>query len=135
MNKQQQHKIILFDGVCNLCNSFVNFVIRNDKKDQFRFAALQSDIGKTYISKFNIDATKTDSILLIDRDKIYIKSTAALYISKSLSGGYPLLFGFMIIPNLIRNWVYDIVARNRYKWFGKKETCMIPTPELKDKFL
>jgi len=135
MSEHQQHKIILFDGVCNLCNSSVNFVIRKDKKDQFRFAALQSDIGKIYTSKFNIDSTETDSILLIDDDKVYIKSTAALYITKSLSGGYPLLFGFIILPSIIRNWVYDVVARNRYKWYGKKETCMIPTPELKEKFL
>ena len=132
---QQQHKIILFDGVCNLCNTSVKIVIRNDKKDCFRFAALQSDIGKDYITKFNIDSTETDSIILIDQEKVYVKSTAALYISKSLSGAYPLLFGFIIIPKFIRNWVYDFVARNRYRWYGKKESCMIPTPELMAKFL
>ena len=135
MNFQQQHKIILFDGVCNLCNTSVKIVIRNDKKDCFRFAALQSDIGKDYITKFNIDSTETDSIILIDQEKVYVKSTAALYISKSLSGAYPLLFGFIIIPKFIRNWVYDFVARNRYRWYGKKESCMIPTPELMAKFL
>ena len=135
MNFQQQHKIILFDGVCNLCNTSVKIVIRNDKKDCFRFAALQSDIGKDYITKFNIDSTETDSIILIDQEKAYVKSTAALYISKSLSGAYPLLFGFIIIPKFIRNWVYDFVARNRYRWYGKKESCMIPTPELRAKFL
>ena len=135
MNFQQQHKIILFDGVCNLCNTSVKIVIRNDKKDCFRFAALQSDIGKDYITKFNIDSTETDSIILIDQEKVYVKSTAALYISKSLSGAYPLLFGFIIIPKFIRNWVYDFVARNRYRWYGKKEICMIPTPELRAKFL
>ena len=135
MNFQQQHKIILFDGVCNLCNTSVKIVIRNDKKDCFRFAALQSDIGKDYITKFNIDSTETDSIILIDQEKVYVKSTAALYISKSLSGAYPLLFGFIVIPKFIRNWVYDFVARNRYRWYGKKESCMIPTPELMAKFL
>ncbi len=135
MNIQQQHKIILFDGVCNLCNTSINLVIRKDKKDCFRFAALQSEIGKKYISKFNINPKETDSIVLIDKDTIYIKSTAALHIAKSLSGAYPILFGFIIIPSFIRNWLYDIVAKNRYKWYGKKESCMIPTPELKAKFL
>lgn len=132
---KKNHKIILFDGVCNLCNASVNFVIQRDKKDVFRFAALQSEIGKKYISKFNINPNETDSIILIDGEKCYVKSTAALYISKSLSGGYPLLYGFIIIPTFIRNWVYDFVAKNRYKWYGKKENCMIPTPELKEKFI
>ena len=135
MSLKQQHKIILFDGVCNLCNTSVNFVIRKDKKDCFRFAALQSDIGKEYTTKYNINSTETDSILLVDKDKVYLKSTAALHIVKSLSGGYPLFYGFIIIPVFIRNWVYDYVATNRYKWFGKKESCMIPTPELKAKFM
>ncbi len=135
MSVHQQHKIILFDGVCNLCNTSVNFVIRKDKKDCFRFAALQSDIGKEYTTKYNINSTETDSILLVDKDKVYLKSTAALHIVKSLSGGYPLFYGFIIIPVFIRNWVYDYVATNRYKWFGKKESCMIPTPELKAKFM
>lgn len=135
MSIQQEHKIILFDGICNLCNTSVNLVIKKDKKDLFRFAALQSEIGKTYASKFNIDISEIDSILLIDQDKIYVKSTAALHITKSLSGGYPLLFSLMIVPNFIRNWAYDFVARNRYKWYGNRETCMVPTPELREKFL
>ena len=135
MNDPLKHKIILFDGVCILCNASVNFVIQKDKKDRFRFAALQTDIGKEFILKYNIDPDETDSIILIDGDTSYIKSTAALHISKSLSGAYPFLFGFIIVPTFIRNWVYDYVAKNRYKWYGKKESCMIPSPELKDKFL
>ena len=131
----RSHKIILFDGVCNLCNTSVNFVIKKDKNDVFRFAALQSEIGQNYIEKFKIDSSKTDSIILVDNDKHYIKSTAALTIAKSLKGGYPLLYIFMILPNFIRNWVYDYIAKNRYKWYGKKESCMIPTLELKSKFL
>ncbi|MFT5077074.1 MAG: putative DCC family thiol-disulfide oxidoreductase YuxK [Flavobacteriaceae bacterium] len=131
----RKHKIILFDGVCNLCNSSVNFVIKKDKNDVFRFAALQSEIGKQYINKFNIDPSQTDSIILIDGDKHYIKSTAALNVTKSLKGGYPLLYAFIIVPKFIRNWVYDVIAKNRYKWYGEKESCMIPTPELKSKFL
>ena len=86
-------------------------------------------------TKHGIDTSKTDSILLIDQDKMYVKSTAALKIAKHLSGGYPLLFGFIIVPNFIRNWVYDIIAKNRYNWFGKKDSCMVPTAELKNKFL
>ena len=86
-------------------------------------------------AKHGVDTSKTDSILLIDQDKIYAKSTAALKIARHLSGGYPLLYGFMIVPNFIRNWVYDIIAKNRYKWFGRTDSCMVPAPQLKDKFL
>ncbi|PHS60900.1 MAG: thiol-disulfide oxidoreductase [Flavobacterium sp.] len=132
---KKNHKIILFDGVCNLCNASVNFVIKRDKNDVFRFAALQSEIGNKYISELNINPLDTDSIILIDEDKCYVKSTAALHITKSMSGAYPLLFGFIIVPKFIRNWVYDYVAKNRYKWYGKKESCMIPSEELKRKFL
>lgn len=134
MNTESKHKIILFDGVCNLCNTSVNFVIKNDKKGVFRFAPIQTDFGETTLKKYNINTKDTDSIVLIDEDNHYIKSTAALYIAKELSGAYPLLFCFMIVPKFIRNWIYDLVAKNRYKWFGKKVTCMIPTPELKNKF-
>ena len=134
MNTESKHKIILFDGVCNLCNTSINFVIKNDKKRVFRFAPIQTNFGKTTLKKYHINTKDTDSIILIDEDKNYIKSTAALYIAKELSGAYPLLFCFMIVPKFIRNWIYDFVAKNRYKWFGKKVSCMIPTPELKDKF-
>jgi len=130
-----EKKIILFDGVCNLCNSSVTFVIQRDKKDLFRFAALQEPAGQLLIEKHQIDISKTDSIILIDGDKAYVKSTAALKVARHLGGAYPLLYGFMIVPNFIRNWVYDYVAKNRYKWYGKKDSCMIPTPELKSKFL
>ena len=135
MDKDNRHKIILFDGVCNLCNDSVKFIIKHDTKDVFRFTALQSTVGMVMVTKHGIDTSKTDSILLIDQDKIYAKSTAALKIARHLSGGYPLLYGFMIVPNFIRNWVYDIIAKNRYKWFGRKDSCMVPTAELKNKFL
>ncbi|MEM7084986.1 MAG: thiol-disulfide oxidoreductase DCC family protein [Bacteroidota bacterium] len=128
-------KILLFDGVCNLCNSSVTFVIQRDKKDLFRFAALQDPAGQELIKKYEIDTSKTDSIILVSNDRAYTKSTAALKVARHLGGAYPLLYGFMIVPNFIRNWVYDYVAKNRYKWYGKKESCMIPTPELKSKFL
>jgi len=101
----------------------------------FRFAAIQSEEGQKLIKKHQIDTTKVDSILLLDGDNYDAKSTAALKIARHLKGGYPLLYGFMILPAFLRNWVYDIIARYRYNWFGKKESCMIPTPELKGKFL
>ena len=133
-----KHKqLILFDGVCNLCNSSVLYVIKRDKESKFLFAPLQSKIGETIINEFNIDTTQTDSILLFNPSKynIYSKSTAALQIAKSLSFPTKILAVFLNIPNLIRNWFYDYIAKNRYKWYGKKEFCMIPTPELKAKFL
>lgn len=128
-------KIILFDGVCNLCNGAVNFVIERDKKNVFKFAALQSEVGRELASKYEIDTAALDSIILIDGDTHYEKSTAALRIARELSGVYPLLYGFMVLPRFLRNAVYDYIAKNRYKWFGKKESCMIPTPELKSRFL
>src|SRR5690606_31586117 len=115
-------KIILFDGVCNLCNGAVTFIIKRDKKNSFKFAALQSGIGKELISKFNIDTDKIDSIILIDGQEYYDKSSAALRIAKNLSGAYPLLFGFLAVPKFIRDWGYDCIAKNRYKWFGKRES-------------
>ncbi|EPR70401.1 hypothetical protein ADIWIN_3757 [Winogradskyella psychrotolerans RS-3] len=113
------------------------FVIKRDKKDKFLFAPLQSDVGKGIIKKFNIDTKDTDSILLYNpkKDNLSYKSTAALLVAKNL--GFPtyILSIFLILPAFIRNWVYNYIAKNRYKWYGKKESCMIPTPELKSKFL
>ncbi|KJD36214.1 thiol-disulfide oxidoreductase [Tamlana sedimentorum] len=129
-------KLILFDGVCNLCDSSVQYIIKHDKSDVFRFAALQSEIGMQIIEKHNIDTKKTDSILLYVPNKgIDYKSTAALKIAFHLGFPINLMALFLIVPAFIRNWVYDFIAKNRYKWYGKKEACMIPTPELKSKFL
>lgn len=128
---KENHKIILFDGVCNLCNSAINFVIKRDKKNVFKFATLQSE----YAEKLGLDASKMDSIVLIDGENQYSKSSAALHIARQLSSGYPLLYAFIVLPKFFRDWVYDYIAKNRYKWFGKKERCMIPTPELQEKFL
>jgi len=135
VNLKKKHKIILFDGVCNLCNSTVQRVIKNDKNDVFRFTALQSAVGMVMVTEHRIDTARTDSIILVNGDTVSVKSTAALKIAKELSGAYPLLYGFMIVPAVIRNWIYDFIARNRYKWYGRQENCMIPTPELKKKFL
>ncbi|RZS93757.1 thiol-disulfide oxidoreductase DCC family protein [Aquimarina brevivitae] len=131
-----KHKIILFDGVCNLCNGAVNFIIKRDKNSIFRYASLQSEIGQQLTSERGIDTTQIDSIILIDpNEAYYIKSTAALQIAKQLSGFYPLLSIFLIFPKVLRDWIYDFIAKNRYKWFGKKEQCVIPTPELRSLFL
>jgi len=135
MDNNTKHKIILFDGVCNLCNGAINFIIERDMKDVFRFATLDSDIAKELSEKYKIDLSQVDSIILISNEKAFIKSSAALHISKDLSGAWPLLYSFMISPKFIRNAVYDYIAKNRYKWFGKKDSCMIPTPELRTKFL
>ena len=128
-------KIILFDGVCNLCNGAITFIIKRDKNDVFRYAPLQSEVGKNLAAKHKIDLDKVDSIILVTDQSAVAKSTAALRIAKQLSGGWPLLAVFFILPTFLRNAVYDFIARNRYKWFGKKDACMIPTPELKSKFL
>jgi len=136
INLPKHKKLILFDGVCNLCNSSVQYVIKRDNKDMFRFTALQSDIGKQIIEEFNIDITKTDSILLYSQEKgLSIKSTAALKIGLDLGYPYRLSTLFFIIPTFIRNWVYDYIAKNRYTWYGKQDACMVPTPELESKFL
>jgi len=130
-----KHPIILFDGVCNLCANSVRFIIRNDPNQHFRFASQQSDIGKELLTKYHIDVNKTDSLVLIEKGKIYQKSTAALRIAKQLSLAWSLMYAFIIVPTFIRNPIYDFIAANRYKWFGKKEACWIPTPALKNLFL
>ncbi len=127
-------KIILFDGVCNLCSGAVQWIIKHDKKNAFKFASLQSDTGIALSKKYAIPEN-TDSVILIDEEQVYVKSSAALLIAKYCSGLWPLLYAFIIVPPFLRNAVYDWVARNRYKWFGKKESCWIPTPELKQKFI
>ncbi|MBX2916140.1 MAG: DUF393 domain-containing protein [Cyclobacteriaceae bacterium] len=130
-----EHPVILFDGVCNLCNSSVQFIIRRDPLARFRFAALQSNYGKDKMQHFGLDNSQLNSILLLEKNRVFQKSTAALKIARHLSGAWPLLYGFIIIPPFIRNWAYDWVARNRYKWFGQQETCMIPTTELRSRFV
>ena len=132
-----KHKqLVLFDGVCNLCDASVQYIIKHDKSDIFLFTALQSEVGQQIIKEFNIDTNKIDSIILYSNEHgISYKSTAALKIASKLGFPRNLLSVFLIIPGIIRNWVYDYIAKNRYKWYGKKEECMIPTPDLKSKFL
>ena len=131
----EKHSIILFDGVCNLCNSSVQFVIKHDKQKQFVFASLQSDAGQQLLKQHQLPQQSFNSFILIQNNKAFIKSTAALMVAKQLSGLTKLLYGFIIVPAFIRNAVYNFIAKNRYKWFGKKDSCMIPTPDLKARFL
>ncbi len=133
---EENKKIILFDGVCDLCSGSVQFVIKRDKKDVFRYAAIQSEVGQQLIKDRRIDTSQVDSIILIEPGVAYFtKSDAALEIAGELGGLWKLTSVFKWIPKSIRDVIYDFVARNRYKWFGKQESCMIPTPELKGKFL
>ena len=127
--------VILFDGVCNLCNGFVQFVIKRDKKNIFRYASLQSDFGQQFLQKNKLNAVEFKSIILIVDNNYFSQSTAALKIFKELNGGWKLLYGFIIVPKFIRDAVYYFIAKNRYKWFGKMESCMVPTKELAEKFL
>ena len=127
-------KIILFDGVCNLCDSAVQFIIKHDTKDVFRFVALQSALGQKIIRR--IDTSNIDSIILYEPEKGYhYKAKAALEIVKHLSGASKVLLVFTILPISLLNRIYDFIAKNRYKWFGKKDSCMLPTPDLTSKFL
>lgn len=128
-------KIILFDGICNLCNSSVNFIIDRDIKNVFKFASLQSEPGQQLLNKFILNSTEFNSVILIDGKKFYTKSTAVLKIVKEFSFLWKFIYIFIIVPRPVRNFIYDIIANNRYKWFGKKDSCRIPSPELKEKFL
>ena len=131
----EEKQIILFDGVCNFCNFWVNFVIKRDKKDLFRFAALQSDKAKELTCRFKIDTSNLDTFILVAGNKIFTKSTAALMICKQLNGLIKILYPCIILPKFFRDFIYDLIAKNRYKLFGRKESCRVPTEEEKLKFL
>jgi len=131
----EKQAIIFFDGVCNLCNGFVQFVIERDKENYFRFSSLQAEAARPYLENCGISPKELGSVVLYENGKCFTRSAAALRILKRLSGGWPALFGFIIIPRFIRDLVYDFIARNRYRWFGKQESCWLPTPELKSRFL
>lgn len=130
-----EQSIILFDGVCNLCNSAVNFVIKRDKKNLIRFAPLQSETAQVLLAKHKMHTKEIKSFIFIKNGKEYTQSTAALKVCRHLSGAWPALYALIIIPPFIRDGIYNWIAKNRYKWFGQKNECMIPTPELQAKFL
>ncbi len=127
--------VVLFDGVCNFCNYWVNFAIRHDPKSVLKFAPLQGETARQLAARHTIDATAITSVILLDNGKVYTQSSASLRICKYLAGGWKLFYGLMIIPKFIRDALYNFVARNRYKWFGKKEQCMVPTPAVRERFL
>ena len=129
------YPIVLFDGVCNFCNYWVSFAIKRDRKKKLRFASLQGETAKQILPQYNIQSSSLSSVIFIDNGRAYTQSSAAIRICKHLDGGWKLFYGLIIIPKFIRDFFYNIIARNRYKWYGKKESCMVPTPYLKERFL
>ena len=138
MNKISKDKIqkpvLLFDGYCNLCSNSVVFVLKREKGDTFRFASLQSESADKLLKKINHKKDTPDSIVLVENGEAYFRSTAALKVAKKLRRPLPLFYAFIIVPPLIRDWVYDVIAKRRYKWFGKKEQCFIPPEDMSYKF-
>jgi predicted DCC family thiol-disulfide oxidoreductase YuxK len=131
----ENQPVVLFDGVCNLCNGSVQWLILRDPNSKLRFAALQSDFGQNILKKNNLNTLDFNSFILVEGEKIWLKSDAALRVVSYLGGGWSWLRLLQIVPTFIRNFFYDIMAKNRYRWFGKKESCWLPTPELRARFL
>ncbi|WP_212004304.1 thiol-disulfide oxidoreductase DCC family protein [Chitinophaga sp. HK235] len=127
--------IILFDGVCNFCDASINFVIRHDRQGRFRFAPLQSETAAALGTSLHFDTSRLETFVLVQNGKVYTKSTAALRVARQLPFPWRGMYAFIIIPRFIRDAVYSLIARNRYRWFGKKDSCMIPTPEIRSRFL
>ena len=135
MTVTKKKAIILFDGVCNLCNASVQFILKYDDKNQFLFAPLQSDAGRKLLLQFNVENINLMSIVLIEDDKVYEKSTAVLRIGKKLRAPWNFLYSFIIIPKAMRDYIYYFIAKNRYKWFGKKDTCLPVSSKYKNRFI
>lgn len=127
--------MILFDGVCNLCNGFVQFVIARDPDGRFRFGPLQSAAAQQLIGAGVAAAPLPDSIVLVERGRVWTQSSAVLRIARRLTFPWPLAYGFILVPRPLRDWIYGIVARNRYRWFGRRDVCMVPTPALQQRFI
>jgi predicted DCC family thiol-disulfide oxidoreductase YuxK len=127
--------IVLFDGVCNFCNATVNFVIEHDKAGYFKFAPLQSEIGGELAAEHGIDMIETDSVIVVENAKVYTYSSAALRITRKLDGIWSSVYAFIIVPKPIRDFFYRLFARHRYRLFGRQDACMMPTPEVRARFL
>ncbi len=127
--------IILFDGVCNFCNGSVNFIIERDQEAYFKFAPLQSEIGQKLLDEHGINKMETDSVVLIEEGKAYVRTTAALRIARNLSGAWRWFYGFIVVPSFFRDIFYKLFAKYRYRMFGKQDACMMPTPEIRERFL
>ena len=135
MNVETTNAIVLFDGVCNFCNNSVNFMIRHDSNKYFKFAPSQSEIAQELFRKYKIEKDKIQSVILIEDEKVYIYTTASLRIARKLDGFWSLFYGFIIVPAPIRDFFYQIFAKNRYRLFGQRDSCMMPTPEVRERFL
>jgi predicted DCC family thiol-disulfide oxidoreductase YuxK len=135
IDEDYDNPIILFDGVCNLCNAFVDFIILRNTTGVYRFASLQSDLGQEKIMNCRTMEAEMDSVVLIEGEKCYFKSSAALRIARRLRFPWGLFYGFMIVPRFLRDGIYDFIANSRYQWFGKRHTCRLPTPEERSRFL
>ena len=127
--------MILFDGVCNLCNGFVTFVIARDPAGRFQFGPLQSPAAQRLLGSIDSHDASLDSVVLVENGRVWTRSAAALRIARGLSFPWPLAYVFIVIPRPLRDWIYNLVARNRYRWFGKRDVCMVPTPELRARFI
>lgn len=127
--------VVYFDGVCNLCNGAVNFLIDHDRNKKLKFASLQSEAGEEVLRRFGLPLGEYDSFILLKNGQLFQKSDAVLEVVRLLGSGWSLLYGFKIIPPFFRDWIYTQVAQNRYRWFGKRNECRLPTPELKARFL
>ena len=135
MSGIERNHVIFFDGVCNFCNNSVNFLIDRDPGAVFRFASLQSDLAKDILPAKGIDPSRMHSIILLKNGRVFQRSNAALEITKDMPGLWPVLWVFKLVPSFIRDFFYNIIANNRYKWFGKLDSCRMPTPELRERFL
>ncbi len=135
MSENFSKNVILFDGICNLCNDVVNLLLDLDKSNILYFSSLQSDFGQFVLQKFNLPTDNFNSFIFLKKGKIYQKSDGALEVCRTLGGFWKILYFFKIIPTFARNAIYEWVAQNRYRWFGKKEYCRVPTPNLQARFL
>ena len=127
--------LILFDGVCNLCSALVQFVIRHDRAANFRFTAIQSQVGKEIFQSHGLDPADLWTFVFISDGRMFLRSDAAIEVVSRFGSAWKVFRIFRFVPRMVRDWIYSIVARNRYRWFGRKEVCMIPTPEMKERFL
>ena len=134
-SEELPERLLLFDGVCNLCNASVRFVIQRDPKARIRFAPLSSELGNTFAKQVGQTGPEPTSIVYLRKGAVIQRSTAALYVARDLSGAWPLLFGFIVVPRVLRDLVYDLIARKRYAWFGRTDQCMVPPPDMATRFL
>jgi len=134
-SRQEGHGVVLFDGVCNLCNGSVQFIIARDPAAHFRFAPLESEVARRMLAGAAASGPLPDSVALIEHGRVYTRSDAALRIVRGLRFPWPLMYVLIVVPGWLRDKIYDTVARHRYRWFGKRDACMVPTPELRERFL